>query len=97
MLWGCKALDAIIPGPVEGLNNDSKWFSRCYEWRLNLKTGEVKEKYLTGPDQFMDFPVINESFTGIKNRYAYTQVVDPIASCEAGNYLKIKMHVCYSI
>ncbi|KAJ1409844.1 Carotenoid oxygenase [Sesbania bispinosa] len=82
VLWGCRALDSLIPGPEDGLN-EFKWFSRCYEWRLNMKTGEVKERYLTGPEQFLDFPVINPSFTGIKNRYGYTQVVDPIASCAA--------------
>ncbi|XP_029127791.1 carotenoid 9,10(9',10')-cleavage dioxygenase isoform X2 [Cajanus cajan] len=82
VLWGCRALDSIIPGPEGGLN-ESKLFSRCYEWRLNMKSGEVKEKYLTEPEQFMDFPVINASFTGIKNRYGYTQVVDPTASYAA--------------
>ncbi|MED6225019.1 hypothetical protein PIB30_089715 [Stylosanthes scabra] len=85
VVWGCRALDSIIPGPEGGLNNDPKWFSRCYEWRLNMETGEVHEKYLTdGPNQFMDFPVISESFIGIKNKYAYTQVVDPIATSDAG-------------
>ncbi|CAJ1973891.1 unnamed protein product [Sphenostylis stenocarpa] len=82
VLWGCRALDAIIPGPEDGLK-ESKFFSRCYEWRLNMVSGEVKEKYLTGPEQFMDFPVINASFTGIKNKYGYTQVVDPTASYAA--------------
>ncbi|KAK7311776.1 hypothetical protein RJT34_10124 [Clitoria ternatea] len=82
VLWGCGALDSIIPGPEDGLN-EFKWFSRCYEWRLNMKTGEVKEKYLTEPELFMDFPVINPCFAGIKNRFGYTQVVDPIASCDA--------------
>ncbi|XLU35137.1 hypothetical protein S245_071203 [Arachis hypogaea] len=84
VVWGCRALDSIIPGPDAGLNNDSKFFSRCYEWRLNMKTGEVNEKYLTnGPNQFMDFPVLHESFIGVKNKYAYTQVVDPNASFAA--------------
>ncbi|XP_061367389.1 carotenoid 9,10(9',10')-cleavage dioxygenase 1-like [Gastrolobium bilobum] len=81
VIWGCRALDSIIPGPEDGLNEN--WFSRCYEWRLNMKNGEVKEKYLTAPQQFMDFPLIHPSFTGIKNRYGYTQVIDPIASCAA--------------
>ncbi|MED6205397.1 hypothetical protein PIB30_017209 [Stylosanthes scabra] len=85
VVWGCPALDSVIPGPKGGLNDDPKWLSRCYEWRLNVQTGEVNEKYLTdGPNQFMDFPVINEKFTGIKNKYAYTQVVDPIATSDAG-------------
>ncbi|RYR33605.1 hypothetical protein Ahy_A10g048216 [Arachis hypogaea] len=42
VVWGCRALDSIIPGPEAELNNDSKFFSRCYEWRLNMEIGEEK-------------------------------------------------------
>ncbi|KAL0288587.1 UNVERIFIED_CONTAM: Carotenoid 9,10(9',10')-cleavage dioxygenase [Sesamum angustifolium] len=59
-------------------------FARPYEWRLNMKTGQVKEKYLVGPDFALDFPFINHNFTGLKNKYAYTQVVDSAASSAAG-------------
>ncbi|KAF7817127.1 carotenoid 9,10(9',10')-cleavage dioxygenase 1-like [Senna tora] len=86
VVWGCRALDSLIPHPK--LNNFES-FSRCYEWRLNLQTGEVKEKDLTGGKvQYMDFPMINPNFLGIKNRYGYTQVVDPIASSTAGSVPK---------
>lgn len=67
VVWGCRALDSIIPGPDKGLNKFewlSKWFkpinsiegyfnsspedgllfSRCYEWRLDMQTGEVRER-----------------------------------------------------
>lgn len=53
-----------------------------------MQTGEVKEKDLCGTGAkvvYMDFPMINENFVGIKNKYAYTQVVDPIASSTQGN------------
>ncbi|XP_057434748.1 carotenoid 9,10(9',10')-cleavage dioxygenase 1-like [Lotus japonicus] len=77
---GCKALDSVIPGPNPN-SNELDWFSRCYEWRLNMQTGEIKEKYLCKSNiVYMDFPMINENFIGVKNRYAYTQVVDPAAS-----------------
>lgn len=82
-MWGCRALDSLIPGPGSSLN-ELESFSRCYEWRLDLQTGEVKEKYLSGAEQYMDFPMINANFIGIKNRYGYTQVVDPVASSTAG-------------
>uniref|UniRef100_A0A7N0V540 Uncharacterized protein n=1 Tax=Kalanchoe fedtschenkoi TaxID=63787 RepID=A0A7N0V540_KALFE len=59
-------------------------FMRCYEWRLNTKTGEVKERNLTGTDFSMDMPMINEEFTGSRNSYGYTQVVDSAASSAAG-------------
>ncbi|XP_073134611.1 carotenoid 9,10(9',10')-cleavage dioxygenase-like isoform X2 [Henckelia pumila] len=53
---------------------------RPYEWRLNTKTGEVKKRHLIEPQFSMDFPFINENFTGIKNKFGYTQVVDSTAS-----------------
>lgn len=100
---GCRALEAIIPGPDFGLNKfewfskglkpiekvaaserDGSLFSRCYEWRLNMKTGQVRERNLTGTEFSMDFPMINAKFTGLVNRFGYTQVVDSIASSSSG-------------
>ncbi|XP_059639102.1 carotenoid 9,10(9',10')-cleavage dioxygenase 1-like [Cornus florida] len=72
-----------------GENDDSSTqdgflFSRCYEWRLNMLNGEVKEKNLTGTEFSMDFPMINENFTGVKNKYGYTQIIDSSASSASG-------------
>ena len=58
----------------------------CYEWRLHMQTGEVRERSLTGTEFSMDFPMINGNFIGIKNRYGYTQVINSIASSSSGNY-----------
>ncbi|KAK7282982.1 hypothetical protein RIF29_12147 [Crotalaria pallida] len=80
VVWGCRSLDSLIPGP-DPSSNEFEWLSHCHEWRLNMQTGKVKEKNLCGDKLvYMDFPMINANFIGIKNRYAYTQVVDPIAS-----------------
>ena len=68
-------------------NLDGVLFSRPYEWRLNLKTHGVEEGYLTENGVAMDFPVINNQFTGIKNKYAYVQVVDSMASSTTGNVI----------
>ncbi|KAK8566650.1 hypothetical protein V6N13_002346 [Hibiscus sabdariffa] len=65
------------PGkPMEdAISEDQLLFPRPYEWRLNVRTRDVKERYLTGPNQFpMEFPMINGAFTGVKNKYGYTQV-----------------------
>ncbi|KAJ8555479.1 hypothetical protein K7X08_012975 [Anisodus acutangulus] len=52
-------------------------FPRVCEWRLNMKTGEVKEKKNLSGDEFaMEFPIINEKFTGFRNKFAYLQVVE---------------------
>lgn len=49
-----------------------------------MKTGQVKERFLTGKSHSMDFPMINENFTGLKNKYGYAQVVDLDASSISG-------------
>jgi carotenoid cleavage dioxygenase-like enzyme len=66
--------------------DDGLLFSRCYEWRLNMQTGQVRERNLTGTHFSMDFPFINPDFTGLQNRFGYTQVVDSIASSTSGAY-----------
>ncbi|KAJ0714317.1 putative 9-cis-epoxycarotenoid dioxygenase [Helianthus annuus] len=100
ILWAFRAMESIIPGPDFGLNKfewfssrfkndchtncDESFFSRAYEWRLNMKTGEVKERFLTGKLDSMDFPMINENLTGFKNKYGFAQTVDLDASSFAG-------------
>ncbi|EAZ42528.1 hypothetical protein OsJ_27094 [Oryza sativa Japonica Group] len=42
-------------------------FSRLYEWRLNLKTRTVAGKYLTSLDVALEFPVINDKFSGLRH------------------------------
>ncbi|KAL7150769.1 hypothetical protein ABFS83_05G135600 [Erythranthe nasuta] len=60
-------------------------FSRPYMWRINMESGIVEnQSYLTGSEFSMDFPMINHNFTGIRNKYGYTQVVDSTASSAAG-------------
>lgn len=64
---------------------DEEYFSRLYEWRLNLKTGAVKGKYITGKDVALEFPVINDQFAGLHHSYAYAQVVHSTASLAGGS------------
>ncbi|KAL5071611.1 hypothetical protein RYX36_022498, partial [Vicia faba] len=73
-LRGCRSLDSLVPKP-DPCSKEFDCLSRSYEWRLNMRTGEVKEKDLCGEQVvYMDFPMINENFVGIKHRYAYTQI-----------------------
>jgi carotenoid cleavage dioxygenase len=51
-----------------------------------MKTGDVKERYLTRTEFSMNFPMINGDFTGVKNKYGYTQVIDCSASSDSGDY-----------
>ncbi|KAB2629505.1 carotenoid 9-10-cleavage dioxygenase-like [Pyrus ussuriensis x Pyrus communis] len=110
VVWGCKALASIIPGPDMASTqfgwlprkfkptspskendhgtissvDDGNLFSHAYEWRLNMQSGEVSERYLTGKRFCMDFPMINVAFSGVKNRYGYAQLVDSIVSSASG-------------
>ncbi|XAR70857.1 9-cis-epoxycarotenoid dioxygenase, partial [Bertholletia excelsa] len=68
----------------EGSPKDGYLFARVYEWRLNMVTGEVKERNLTGNDFSMDFPLVNGEFTGLPHKYGFTQVIDSVASSASG-------------
>ncbi|KAF9590614.1 hypothetical protein IFM89_035932 [Coptis chinensis] len=81
--WFTRGLKPIDHCEENG-NEVGEIFSRIYEWRLNMKTGEVKEKNLTGTSFPLDFPMINEKYTGVKNKYGYAQVVDASACSNFG-------------
>lgn len=68
---------------------DGSLFSRAYEWRLNLKTGEARERFLSGTQFSMDFPFINSRFTGLQNKFGYAQILDSFASSNSGISHKI--------
>ncbi|KAK4486839.1 hypothetical protein RD792_006572 [Penstemon davidsonii] len=73
-----------IGGSLDEKSEENSLFSRVYEWRINLKSGDVKERNLTGTEHSMDFPMINEKYTGKENNFGYTQVVDLQASSISG-------------
>lgn len=89
-MWGCRALESVIPGPsskdkLDSAIRDGLLYDRPYEWILNMRTGEVRETNLTANTEFsMDFPLINANFNGVRNRFGYTQVVDSTESSTAG-------------
>ncbi|CAN6164993.1 unnamed protein product [Urochloa humidicola] len=65
-------------------SRDGILFSRPYEWRLNLESGTTNEGYITSGKVAMDYPVINDKFTGIRNKYGYAQVADSLATSKTG-------------
>ncbi|KAI3468214.1 hypothetical protein Pfo_024877 [Paulownia fortunei] len=73
------------------ISEDESFFSRVYEWRLNMHTGEVAEKNLTGTEYSMDFPMINEKYSGNKNKFGYTQVINSNASSKSGDHDLVKL------
>ncbi|KAL0330353.1 UNVERIFIED_CONTAM: Carotenoid 9,10(9',10')-cleavage dioxygenase 1 [Sesamum radiatum] len=83
--WFSKGFKQI--GALEEIDEESEdesFLSRVYEWRLNMRTGDVAEKNLTGAEYSIDFPIINEKCIGKKNKFGYTQVVDSDASSISG-------------
>nr|XP_043640066.1 carotenoid 9,10(9',10')-cleavage dioxygenase 1-like [Erigeron canadensis] len=67
-----------------GSKEEGMLFATVREWRLNLETLEVKERDVTQTEYSMDFPMINTDFIGLKNQYGYAQVLDSLASSNAG-------------
>jgi carotenoid cleavage dioxygenase-like enzyme len=59
---------------------DENFFSRLYEWRLNLERKTVSGEYLSGIDWSLEFPMINNYYTGVHHSYAYAQIVDSLRS-----------------
>ncbi|OVA20276.1 Carotenoid oxygenase [Macleaya cordata] len=82
--WFSRGFKPICSSEKEE-EEDGFLFTRLYEWRLNMKTGGIKQRYLTGTSFSLDFPFINLNFVGIKNKYGYVQVVDSISSSDCGN------------
>ncbi|PON94639.1 Carotenoid oxygenase [Trema orientale] len=94
IVWGCRASDSVIDSPstqnLDGsARNANSYYDRPYEWRLNMRTGQVNERSLTADTEFsMDCPAINENFIGLKNNFGYTQVVDPKSNISSGDVPK---------
>ncbi|XP_047315751.1 carotenoid 9,10(9',10')-cleavage dioxygenase 1 [Impatiens glandulifera] len=65
----------MISGSVKGkLDNFS---NELYEMRFNMKNGLASQRKLSAPS--VDFPRVNESYTGRKQRYVYGTVLNSIA------------------
>ncbi|PON67801.1 Carotenoid oxygenase [Parasponia andersonii] len=81
VMWGCRALESVIDSNKHDTSpRDANYLLhiRPYEWRFNMRTGEVKERNLTAVTEFcMDFLMINANFTGLRSKFGFTQVVDP--------------------
>ncbi|PNT64389.1 hypothetical protein BRADI_4g27988v3, partial [Brachypodium distachyon] len=73
-----ETCDLTINGKIMKQGINEKLFSRLYEWRLNLKTKTVLGEYLTGTELSLEFPMINDQYTGVHQNYAYAQIVDSV-------------------
>ncbi|PNS92599.2 hypothetical protein POPTR_018G043000v4 [Populus trichocarpa] len=79
-----RSKDPVDQQDAKHFKNDELLFCRSYEWRLNMETGEVKERNLTGTLLSIEFPMINPNFNGVKNKFGYAQTVHGLASATSG-------------
>eukprot|EP00258_Populus_trichocarpa_P029846 XP_024445865.1 carotenoid 9,10(9',10')-cleavage dioxygenase [Populus trichocarpa] len=79
-----RSKDPVDQQDAKHFKNDELLFCRSYEWRLNMETGEVKERNITGTQFSIEFPMINPNFNGVKNKFGYAQTVHGLASATSG-------------
>ncbi|KAH9774528.1 Carotenoid 9,10(9',10')-cleavage dioxygenase 1 [Citrus sinensis] len=78
-----KARFGILPRYAKN-EAQMKW----YEMRFNLKTGLASQKRLSA--SAVDFPRVNECYTGRKQRYVYGTILDSIA--KVTGIIKFDLH-----
>ncbi|PKA49853.1 Carotenoid 9,10(9',10')-cleavage dioxygenase [Apostasia shenzhenica] len=78
-------LDKVNGSVEENLEN---FTNQLYEMRFNLKTGAATQKELSAPA--VDFPRINESYNGRKQRFVYGTILDNIAKVK--RIVKFDLH-----
>ncbi|KAL1197591.1 Carotenoid 9,10(9',10')-cleavage dioxygenase 1 [Cardamine amara subsp. amara] len=78
-------LDMVSGNVKEKLENFN---NELYEMRFNMKTGSASQKKLSA--SAVDFPRINECYTGKKQRYVYGTTLDSIA--KVTGIIKFDLH-----
>nr|AIX87533.1 carotenoid cleavage dioxygenase 1A [Lycium ruthenicum] len=78
-------LDMVNGGVKENLEN---FCNELYEMRFNMKSGAASQKKLS--ESAVDFPRINESYTGRKQRYVYGTTLNSIA--KVTGIIKFDLH-----
>ncbi|KAI6675883.1 hypothetical protein NL676_036679 [Syzygium grande] len=78
-------LDMVNGTVKEKLEN---FTDELYEIRFNMKTGLASQKKLSAP--VVDFPRINECYTGRKQRYVYGTILDSIP--KVAGIVKFDLH-----
>lgn len=78
VLYSCRLPDIdleMVAGPVK--ENIKNFQNELYEMRFNLKTGHASQKQLSV--SAVDFPRINEKYTGRKQQFVYGTMLENIA------------------
>eukprot|EP00850_Spirogloea_muscicola_P008324 SM000044S15971 [mRNA] locus=s44:376218:379494:+ [translate_table: standard] len=93
VLHACRQMKPMLRPPrgltweqylAEGyINRQSTSLTHLHEWRLNLRTGAVRERALTEGMSYEN-PRVNDAYMGQKNKYGYAIVVDRGATAQEG-------------
>ncbi|XP_057512281.1 carotenoid 9,10(9',10')-cleavage dioxygenase 1-like [Actinidia eriantha] len=75
-------VSGTVKEKIENFNNE------LYEMRFNMKTGLASQKKLSA--SAVDFPRVNESYTGRKQRFVYGTILDSIA--KVTGIIKFDLH-----
>lgn len=78
-------LDMVSGGVKDKLENFS---NELYEMRFNMKSGLASQRKLSG--SAVDFPRVNENYTGRRQRYVYGTMLDSIAKVKG--IVKFDLH-----
>ena len=70
VLEACRSDRTDVLGADTSTEADPGDVPKMYQWRLNMKTGEVAERPLD-TEWGREFPRINENFMGLRNQYTY--------------------------
>jgi len=65
----------------------SAYHNRLREWSLDLQSGQVQERELSGDEVWPEFPVVHPSFQGSQHRFAYSVDIDVERSNQAAGTL----------
>jgi carotenoid cleavage dioxygenase len=76
VLEACRSPKTNVIGADPGTESDQGDMPHLYEWRFNLKTGAVKERFLDR-EHACEFPRINDNLMGKRHRYAYCARIAP--------------------
>nr|ABO69703.1 9-cis-epoxycarotenoid dioxygenase [Castanea mollissima] len=75
-------VNGVVKEKLENFTNE------LYEMRFNMKTGLASQKKLSA--SAVDFPRVNESYTGRRQRYVYGTILDSIA--KVTGIIKFDLH-----
>lgn len=81
VLEACRSPKTNVIGADPDTESDAGDTPYFYEWRINLKTGKVAERFLD-KEHGSEFPRINDNYAGTKHRYVYSARIpdDPARS-----------------